>query len=111
MSMWKEKEKIPRLENWCVTGTPLTVSLVGNVYDHMHIQDGWSLETDPIVSIDGRKIRTYIGKEYTLGKIELCFKSYLLSLFDDKFDEENPLLFLGELFDYKKPHGFLKKEK
>jgi hypothetical protein len=85
-----------RLENWYVTGSALTISLKGMCYE-----DGEIVKTGPVVIMDGRKIITDTKDEYTLGKIEPEYKAYLLSSFEEKFDEDNPLLFLGGFFAWR----------
>ncbi|MDY6958323.1 MAG: hypothetical protein SVK08_04125 [Halobacteriota archaeon] len=67
-----------KLENWSVVSnaTPYTApeaivpSLQGYVYNHPKHEDGKHVITSHIVAVYGRKVQTWSGSIYELGKVD-----------------------------------------
>ena len=71
-----------RIENWSVVSnaTPYTAPeailphLQGNIYGHLNFEEGKFVHTSHIVRVEGRKIQTWSGHIYLLGKVDPKYK-------------------------------------
>lgn len=88
---------MPRLEGWSVvtTASPYTAPeaiyphLQGTVYDNPNFEDGTFVTTSHITRADGRKIQTWHGTIYELGKVD---PKYQEAYPDRDLDGPNPIL-------------------
>lgn len=81
-----------KLENWSVITRGERTSLLGNVFGHSNPrhEDGKSVVTSRVVSVDGRKITTRSGSVYTLGKISPEYREYIKRT-RPEWDWRNPI--------------------